>query len=50
MRYVHIKLPSTYTEHIDGLIQSGEFADRAEYVKELIRQDIRHRTEQEGRS
>ena len=41
--YVTIKIPVPLADVIDDLIQGGEYSSRAEYVKEVIRNDLRKR-------
>ena len=41
--YKSIKIPVPLADVIDGLIKGGEYSSRAEYVKELIRRDLRIR-------
>lgn len=41
--YVNIKIPVSLADIIDGLIKSGEYSSRAEYVKEVTRSDLRNR-------
>ena len=41
--YRSIKIPVPLADIIDGLIQGGEYASRAEFVKEAIRKELRTR-------
>jgi len=41
--YRNIKIPVTLADIIDDLIESGEFSSRADYVKELVRSNLRKR-------
>lgn len=41
--YRNIKIPVPLADIVDGLIQSGEYSSRAEYVKEVIRANLRIR-------
>lgn len=41
--YKSIKIPVPLADVIDDLIQSGEYSSRAEYVKEVVRNDLRKR-------
>lgn len=41
--YRNIKIPVPLTDIIDDLIKGGEYSSRAEYVKEVIRNDLRKR-------
>ncbi len=41
--YRTIKLPAALMDIVDGLISSGKYSSRADYVKELIRNDLRAR-------
>ena len=41
--YKTVKIPSLLTDLIDGLVKDGEYSSRAEFVKEVIRHDLRKR-------
>lgn len=41
--YKSIKIPVSLTDIVDKLVESEEFSSRAEYMKMLIRNDLRKR-------
>ena len=41
--YKTVKIPDFLTDLIDGLVESEEYSSRAEYVKEVVRRDLRER-------
>jgi len=41
--YKSIKIPALLAEIIDRLVESEEYSSRAEYVKEVVRRDLRER-------
>ncbi len=41
--YRNIKIPVPLADIIDGLIESGEYSSRADYVKDVTRNDLRKR-------
>ena len=41
--YRNIKIPVSLADIIDNLVKSEEYSSRAEYVKEVIRNDLRKR-------
>ena len=43
VEYVNVKIPVALAGFIDDLVKSEEYASRAEYVKEVIRNDLRKR-------
>ena len=43
VEYVNIKIPVALAGVIDDLVKSEEYSSRAEYVKEVIRNDLRKR-------
>jgi len=41
--YSTVKLPAALIAVVDEIVKSGQYSSRAEYVKELIRNDLRQR-------
>jgi len=41
--YKSLKIPVPLADIIDKLVESGEYSSRAEYVKEVTRNDLRKR-------
>ena len=41
--YKTVKIPVFLADLIDELAKSGEYSSRAEYVKEVVRRDLRER-------
>ena len=42
-KYMTLKIPLYFADIIDSLVASGEFSSRADYVKALIRADLKSR-------
>ena len=43
VEYRNVKIPVPLADIIDNLVKGGEYSSRAEYVKELVRRDLRAR-------
>jgi Arc/MetJ-type ribon-helix-helix transcriptional regulator len=41
--YKTVKIPSLLADLIDGLVENGEYSSRTEFVKEVIRRELRER-------
>lgn len=41
--YRNIKIPVPLADIIDSLVEGGKYSSRAEYVKEVVRNDLRER-------
>lgn len=45
MATLNISMPKSMREWIDAQVESGEYANASDYIRDLIRHDQRHRDE-----
>jgi antitoxin ParD1/3/4 len=46
MQTMNISLPEPLKEFVDGQIASGRYSSASEYIRELIREDEKHKAEE----
>ena len=47
MEYITVKIPKTMGDEIDGILPSGFYASRAEFVKDAVRRLLERMNTQE---